>query len=247
MQTANPALSIETYTDRGYVNLGNTMTISGVVTKTAILLLIAFITASWTWLKFYKTGDASAVTGWMTAGIIGGLILAIATAFKPAWSAITAPSYALFEGFFIGGLSAIMETSYPGIAAQASILTFGTLFAMLGAYQSGWIRATEKFKLGIMAATGGIALVYIISMVLSFFSISVPFIYGNGIAGIGFSLFVVGIAALNFVLDFDFIENAARRNLPKYMEWYSGFALLVTVIWLYIEFLRLIAKLRSRD
>lgn len=248
MQTSNPALSSDTFTRFGYIDVTNSMTMQGVVNKTAILLLLALITAGWTWVQFYKGGaNVDVVTPWMMGGVIGGFILAMVTAFKPVWSAITAPIYAVMEGFFIGGLSAMLENSFPGIVIQASVLTFGTLFAMLAAYRSGFIRATENFKLGIAAATGGIAILYLATMVLGFFHINVPFIYGNGMAGIGFSLVVVVIAALNFVLDFDFIESAVRRGAPKYMEWYSGFALMVTLIWLYIEFLRLLAKLRSRD
>lgn len=249
MRTSNPTLTDSTFANSGYVRTaGETMTMQGTVIKTGLLLLIVLLTAAWTWVKFYKTGgNAQALTPWMMGGALGGFALALATVFKPTWASITSPIYALMQGLFIGGLSALMEASFPGIVIQATLLTFGTLFAMLGAYQTGLIRATEGFKLGIVAATGGIALVYIISLVLSFFNIQVPFIYGNGWAGIGFSLFVVVIAALNFVLDFDFIEQGARRGAPKYMEWYGAFALMVTLIWLYVEILRLLSKMRSRD
>ncbi len=247
MRTSNPTLTDNTFSSAGYVNPSEAMTMQGTVVKTAILLLVALLSAGWTWVKFYKTGghDAAAITPWIYGGAIGGFILALATVFKPTWSAATAPLYALLEGFFIGGISAVMELAYPGIVIQATILTFGTMLAMLAAYQSGWIRATENFKLGVVAATGGIALVYVATLILSFFNIQIPFIYGNGWMGIGFSLFVVGIAALNFVLDFDFIEQSAKRGAPKYMEWYASFALMVTLIWLYIEILRLLSKVRS--
>jgi uncharacterized YccA/Bax inhibitor family protein len=248
MRTANPTLIDDNYTSRGYIPVAKAMTIQGVIIKSAVLLLLVLLSAAWTWSQFVKSGgEASSVSTWMTVGAIGGLILAFATVFKPAWSAITAPIYAVLEGFVIGGLSALMEQAFPGIVMQATLLTFGTLAAMLAVYQSGLIRVTEGFKMGIMAATGGIAIAYLISWILSFFNIQVPFIYGNGIGSILFSLFVVIVAALNFVLDFDFIEKGARRGIPKYMEWYSGFALMVTLIWLYIEFLRLLAKMRSRD
>lgn len=248
MRTSNPALTLETFNGFSWVDRSNSMTMQGTVTKTAILLLLALLSAAWTWVGFFKAGgDAAAVTPWMMGGAIGGLVFALATSFKPAWSSITAPAYAVLEGLFIGGLSAMMELSFPGIVMQATLLTFGTLFAMLAAYQMGLVRATENFKLGILAATGGIGIVYLVTMVLGFFNISVPFIYGSGIAGIGFSLFVVVVAALNFVLDFDFIEQAAKKGAPKYMEWYGGFALMVTLIWLYVEFLRLLSKMRSRD
>lgn len=248
MRTSNPALSTDVFSRGGYVSETDEMTMNGVVVKTSLLLLVVLLSAGWTWVQFYKTGgNAAAMSPWMIGGAIGGLILALVTAFKPAWSAVTAPLYALVEGVFIGGLSAIMEASFPGIVIQATMLTFGTMLSMLAAYSSGFIRATENFKLGVVAATGGIAIVYLVTMALSFFHIQVPFIYGNGWAGIGFSLFVVVIAALNFILDFDFIEQAVRRGVPKYMEWYAGFALLVTLVWLYVEFLRLLSKLRGRD
>lgn len=247
MQSSNPVLSTNAFSGYRYGEERQTMTMQGVVIKTSILLLLVLFSAAWVWTKFYQSGGNSAVvTPWMIGGAIGGFVLALVTTFKPAWAMVTSPFYALLQGLFIGGLSATFESAYPGIVVQATTLTFGTFIAMLLAYQSGFIRATENFKLGVIAATGGIALVYIVSMVLSFFSINVPFINGGGWFGIGFSLFVVVIAALNFVLDFDFIEKAAKKGAPKYMEWYAGFALMVTLIWLYVEFLRLLSKLREQ-
>jgi uncharacterized YccA/Bax inhibitor family protein len=205
------------------------------------------LSAGYTWMKFYQSGgQAASVSLLMLVGIIGGLILAIATAIKQDWAPVTTPFYALFEGLFVGGISAMLDASFPGIVIQAAGLTFGTLASMLFLYQSGIIKATEGFKMGIFAATGGIAIVYLVTFILSFFGIYVPAIYGNGWMGIGFSLFVVAIAALNFIIDFDFIEQGARRGAPKYMEWYGAFALLVTLIWLYVEFLRLLSKLKER-
>lgn len=247
MRTSNPALTENAFRRYGEISASGVMTMQGVILKTLLLLLIVLFSAGWTWVKFYKAGgNAAVITPWMFGGAIGGLILALTTVFKQTWAPATAPLYALCQGFFVGGLSAIMEVSFPGIVIQATLLTFGTMIAMLLAYQSGLIRATENFKLGIVAATGGIALVYLTTIVLSFFHIQVPFIYGGGWMGIGFSLFVVVIAALNFILDFDFIEQAAKRGAPKYMEWYASFALMVTLIWLYVEFLRLLSKLRER-
>jgi len=184
---------------------------------------------------------------YILGGAIGGLVFAIATIFKKEWAPVTAPMYALTEGFFLGAISAIFEHRFPGIVMQAVMLTFGTLFALLFAYRSGLIKATENFKLGVVAATGGIALVYLASIVLSFFDIRVPFIHESGVIGIGFSLFVVVIAALNLVLDFDFIESGVEQKAPKYMEWYGAFGLMVTLVWLYVEFLRLLSKLQSRN
>lgn len=172
--------------------------------------------------------------------------MALVTVFKKTWSPVTAPVYALLEGLFIGGFSAMLELQFPGIAMQAAGLTFGTLFCLLLAYKFGMIRVSENFKLGVFAATGGIMLVYLVSMVLGFFGTTIPYIHGSGAIGIGFSLLVVGIAAMNLVLDFDFIETGVQRGAPKYMEWYGAFGLMVTLIWLYIEMLRLLAKLRSR-
>ncbi len=183
----------------------------------------------------------------MTIGAIGGLIAGLVTVFKPQWASVTAPIYAVLEGLFVGGMSSMAEAQYPGIAIQAVGLTFGTCLAMLLAYSSGLIKVSEKFKLGVVAATGGIALVYLVSIILGFFGVSMPYIYGNGLIGIGFSVLVVGIAALNLVLDFDLIETGAHSGFPRYMEWYAAFGLMVTLIWLYIEILRLLMKLRSRE
>jgi uncharacterized YccA/Bax inhibitor family protein len=154
----------------------------------------------------------------------------------------------LLEGFVLGGVSATVESipRFQGIAIEAVALTFGTLFCMLLAYRSGLIRATEKFKVGVFAATGAIGLFYLVTMVLGFFHVQVPLVYGSGIIGIGFSLVVVVIAALNLILDFDFIEQGAMRGAPKYMEWYGAFGLMVTLVWLYLEILRLLTKLRDR-
>ena len=178
--------------------------------------------------------------------MLGGFILALVTIFKHQWAKFTVPAYALMQGLALGGISKYFESMYPGIVNQAVMLTFGTLGALLLAYRSGLIKATENFKLGIVAATGGIAFVYMISWILSWFSISVPVIHSNSNMGILFSIGVVIIAALNLVLDFDFIEEGSEKGAPKYMEWYGAFGLLVTLIWLYLEILRLLAKLSSR-
>jgi len=183
----------------------------------------------------------------MGLGFILGLIMAFITCFKPAWSPTTAPIYCLFEGLFLGGFSAFINAAYPGIPLLAVSLTFGILFSLLMAYKSGWIQATENFKLGVVAATGGIFLVYLVSFILSFFGGGIPFIHSSGLIGIIFSFFVVGIASLNLVLDFDFIEQGSEDGAPRYMEWYAAFGLMVTLIWLYIEIVRLLVKLRSRD
>lgn len=266
MRTSNPALNAETFARFGEVTQADrTMTVQGTINKTAVLLVLLLCTAAYVWSGFYElvhqyaadqragtirsaAQSAFAATQlYIWGGAIVGLIFALITCFKPTWAPVTAPLYALAEGLFIGGISAIFEAMMPGIVLQAVGLTFGTLAALLLAYKSGLVRATEKFKTGVMAATGAIFLVYLATWILSFFSISIPYIHGNGLVGIGFSLFVVVIAALNLVLDFDFIEQGARQGAPKYMEWYGGFGLMVTLVWLYIEILILLSKLRGRD
>lgn len=248
MRSSNPALQENTFANFGATrDITNQMTVTGTIGKTVVLLLCSLLTAGWIWMKFYDSGaNVAVIQPYLWLGIIGGLILAIVTVFKKEWAPVTSVFYALLEGLVLGGLSAIFELQFQGIVIQAVGCTFGTLALMLFAYQTGIIKATEKFKLGVFAATGGIALVYIVALVLSFFGISVPFIFGNGLFGILFSVFVVTIAALNLVIDFDFIEQGAQRGAPKYMEWYGAFAIMVTLIWLYIEFLRLLSKLRSR-
>jgi uncharacterized YccA/Bax inhibitor family protein len=254
IKTSNPALGDKTFTDLaqagqlGDIAAAGRMTLSGTVNKTGILLLCSIATAAWTWrLYLQSAGDATAVSGVMIGGLIGGFIVAMITIFKKEWAPITAPIYALLEGLALGGLSAIFETRYPGIGIQAVSLTFGTLAVLLLAYTSGWIKVTDKLRLGIVAATGGIAVFYLLEMLLSFFHIYFTSINGNGLIGIGFSLVVVVIASLNLVLDFDFIEQGVQRGAPKYMEWYGAFGIIVTLVWLYLEILRLLSKMRSRN
>jgi uncharacterized YccA/Bax inhibitor family protein len=208
------------------------------------MLALVLITAGWTWNQFYVTQNPAAVAPYMWVGLIGGLILALVTVFKKTWAPITAPIYALLEGLALGGISAVFEARFPGIVLQAVGLTFGTLAALLVAYRSGLIKVTDNFRLGVVAATGGIFVVYLVDMVLRFFGVNIPFIHEGGMIGIGFSIFVVIIAALNLVLDFDFIESGVSARAPKYMEWFGAFALMVTLIWLYLEILRLLAKTR---
>ncbi len=248
MRTGNPALSNTTFTGVGRVaRAEETMSIQGAANKALLLLLCVFITASWTWSLFFKTGTPQAVAPLMMVGVIAGFVVALVTIFKPAWAGVTGPIYALLEGLVIGGISSFAESQYPGVVVQAVGLTFGTCLVLLIAYKTGLIRASENFKLGVVAATGGIALFYLVSLLLGFFGVRIPLVFGSGPVGIIFSLVVVTIAALNLVLDFDFIEQGAMRGAPKYMEWYGAFALMVTLIWLYLEILRLLMKLRSRD
>ena len=242
LRSGNPALNTKTFSGFDMTTEAS-MTIMGTVHKTALGLLLLMSTALFTWNM--PAGDPRA-TGLMIVGMIGGLIVAIVTIFKNHLAKYTVPAYALLEGLALGGISKFFEVMYPGIVNQAVMLTFGTLGALLLAYRSGLIKATENFKLGIVAATGGIFFVYLISWILSWFSVSVPMIHSNSNMSILFSIGVVVIAALNLVLDFDFIEEGSEKGAPKYMEWYGAFGLLVTLIWLYLEILRLLAKLSSR-
>lgn len=253
MKTSNPALSSKTFQNLadsqygGALDVSARMTLSGTVNKTGLLLVFAMATAAWTWHLFVQSRNMADVAPYLILGGIGGFIVAMVTVFKKEWSPLTAPMYALLEGLVLGGLSAAFEFRYPGIGIEAVALTFGTLFVLLLAYSSGLIKVTDKFRLGIVAATGGIMLFYLLEIVLGFFGVRFLAINGSGMIGILFSLFIVAIAALNLVLDFDFIEQGVSYGAPKYMEWYGAFGIMVTLVWLYLEILRLLAKMRSRN
>jgi len=250
MRSGNPALKPSTFLDLGTGTVtdvrGGAMTLNGTVNRTAMLLVLTLAGALYTWNIFF-TGGAANLMPYVLVGGLGGFVVAMATIFKKTWAPITAPLYAVLEGLFIGAMSAIFEQRHPGIVIQATALTFGTLAALLIAYRSGLIKATENFKLGVAAATGGIALVYLANIVMGFFGHAIPMVNGGGAIGIGFSAVVVVVAALNLVLDFSFIEDGVAKGAPKYMEWYAAFSLLVTLVWLYLEILRLMSKLQSRN
>ena len=255
MRSGNPALKESTFLDLGSGTLvqGDTgaMTLNGTVNKTAFLLVLTLAGALFSWSQCsaaMAAGNPGAIMPYVWGGAIGGFIVALVTIFKKAWSPYTAPVYAALEGLFLGAVSAMFELRFPGIVMQAVGLTFGTLAALLMAYRSGLIKATENFKLGVFAATGGIALLYLVNIGMRAFGFGgMGFIHDSGLIGIAFSGFVVVIAALNLVLDFDFIENGVEKGAPKYMEWYAAFGLLVTLVWLYLEILRLLSKLQSRN
>lgn len=250
LRTSNPVLREKTF--QGLTATGEPMTINGTIARTGLLLVLMLITGAWTWNRF--TGAAAggdlaagfaAVSPFLWGGLIVGLVLAIASAFKPNWTPITAPLYAIAEGTFLGAISAMFEVRYPGIVVQAILASVGVLAVMLVLYRTGVIKVTQKFRMGVMAATGGILLLYLAQWVLTAFtSHSMGFINSGGTWGILFSVFVVCIAALNLVLDFDLIERANAQGAPKYMEWYCAFALMVTLVWLYLELLRLLGNLR---
>ncbi len=243
MRSGNPFLGDKSFdlVDRGEAR----MTLMGTVNKTAILLALTLISALWVWNKYYELQDPAAIMPLMWIGIIGGLVLALITTFAKKAAPFTAPAYALLEGLALGGISAFYETRYPGIVIQGVGLTFGTLACLLLAYRTGLVKATENFKLGVVAATGAIALLYVVNLVMGMFGHSMGFIHEGGTIGILFSLVVVTVAALNLVLDFDFIEQGVAAGSPKYMEWFGAFGLLVTLVWLYLEMLRLLSKLRK--
>jgi uncharacterized YccA/Bax inhibitor family protein len=259
MRTANPLLNEKTFPPPlpGAARWGataGTMTIGGTVNKCFFLVVLAMLTSAVPLTAYWRTipegggiGSPAVVMPWMIAGALGGLLTAFVLAFKVTWAPFLAPAYALLEGLFLGGISVLFEARFAGIVLQAVFLTVGTLVALLLAYRAKLIRVTENFRLGVFAATGGIALIYLATFVLGLFGVSIPYIHQSGIVGIGFSLFVVVIASLNLVLDFDFIERGAEAGAPKHMEWFAAFGLMVTLVWLYVEFLRLLSKLRSRD
>jgi uncharacterized YccA/Bax inhibitor family protein len=252
MRTANPALSSKSFggfaRPRGGLQsdvVPATMTIQGTVNKSLLLLAMVVGAAALPW--WLMASDPSAAMPLVWLGALAGFITAMVTIFKQSWSPVTSPIYAVCEGLFLGGISALFEARFPGIVFQAMALTFGVLGVLLVVYKTGAIKATENFRLGVVAATGAIALVYLVTFVMRMFGFDVGFMHSSGWLGIGISMVVVVVAALNLVLDFDFIEKGAESGAPKYMEWYGAFGLLVTLVWLYIEILHLLAKLQGRD
>ena len=274
LRSSNPILRGSAFRNVPAVTTGEPMTINGTIARTGLLIVLALITGAWTWHRFMLAAAAAgglsagaAVTGslpmgmtatagmaaglaavspFMWGGIIIGLVLALAGTFKPNWSPVAAPLYAIAEGTALGGISAMFNVQYHGIVVQAILATVGVLVVMLALYRTGVIKVTNKFRMGVMAATGGILLLYLASWLLGMFThVNMAFVYGGGgMFGVIFSLFVVCIAALNLVLDFDLIDRASQARLPKYMEWYGALALMVTLVWLYIQMLQLLASSR---
>jgi len=263
-RTGNPALNEEIFTEN---RDGTVMTLEGTATKTLILLVLVIVAAAFTWTStahllnyndvaiVQQQGQINSLThvpgqvwGFVLGGCLIGFVVALVIIFNPPLSPYLAPIYALLEGVCLGAWSQVFEYMYPGIVVQALGITFGTLFTLLLAYRLRLVQATENFKLAVIAATGGICIVYLFDLCLGLFAgVHVPFVHETGVGGIIFSLFVVVIAAANLVLDFDFIETGVNNKAAKYMEWYSAFGLLVTLVWLYLEIVRLLAKLRSKD
>ena len=255
MRSGNPALKENTFLDLGSGTLvqgdAGAMSLNGTVNRTALLLVVTLVGALFSWSQFtgaMAAGNPGAIMPYVWGGAIGGFVVALVTIFKKEWSPFTAPLYAALEGLFLGAVSGMFELRFPGIVLQAVGLTFGTLAALLMAYRSGLIKATENFKLGVVAATGAIALLYLVNIGMRLFGFGgMAFIHESSTIGILFSVGVVIVAALNLVLDFDFIEQGVEHGAPKYMEWYAAFGLLVTLVWLYLEILRLLSKLQSRN
>ncbi|HEY1050092.1 MAG TPA: Bax inhibitor-1/YccA family protein [Prosthecobacter sp.] len=248
MRTTNPTLNDSVFErSRTGVAADGVMTLNGTVVKTAILTLLLVTSASWSWKLYGSPQQPSWMGSALTLGWILPLGLALVIGFVPKLAGALAPMYALSKGVIVGIISAAYNAQFQGIVLTAVLLTCGILFALLAVYATGMIKPSENFKLGIIAATGGIFIFYLVTLVLGMFGIHIPGVFDNGWIGIAFSGFVVVLAALNLVLDFDFIENGCASGAPKHMEWYAAFGLLVTLVWLYLEILRLLAKLRSRD
>ena len=244
MRTANPALKEGTFTGIRAAAGEAAMTLQGTATKSMLLLLLTVFAASFTW-RAVASGNVTILMPAALIGGLGGFIVAMITIFKPNVSPYTAPIYAVLEGLLLGAISSLYNARWAGLPLQAVGLTFGVFMAMLIVYRLGLVRATEKFRLGVVAATGGIAIMYLLSFVLGFFGVQMNFLRDSSPLSIGISVVIVVVAALNLVLDFDFIERGVSYRAPKYMEWYGAFGLLVTLVWLYLEILYLLARLRA--
>jgi uncharacterized YccA/Bax inhibitor family protein len=243
---ANPTLTEKSFIRAAQDGVGSVpMTVQGTVNK--IIMLGGIVLVSAFAGAMLIIANPTLLMPAMIGGAIGGMIIALVLAFKQHLAPTLAPIYAVIEGVFVGAITLFFDSMYPGIALSAVLLTFAILSAMVGLYKAGVIKATPTFKRIVFSATAGIALFYVISMVLRLFGIQMPLIYDSGMFGIGFSLFVVGLAAMNLVLDLDRIEEGAAYGAPKYMEWYCAFGMIVTIVWLYLEILRLLAKISSRD
>lgn len=241
-RTSNPAFKDEYF--RATAAAGNVMTVQGTINKIAFLMLLVITAGSFTWKMVYE--QVASVQSLMYLGIFGGLITALITIFSPKNARFTAPIYAVFEGLTLGGISALFQMAYQGIVLNAIMLTLATLFGMLFLYRTGIIQPTERFRAGVLSATMGVCFAYMFSFILSMFGLTTP-IHSSGAVGIIISLVVVTIAALNLILDFDMIYKGAQSGAPQHMEWYGAFGLLVTLVWLYLELLRLLAAFQSRD
>jgi uncharacterized YccA/Bax inhibitor family protein len=246
-KSGNPVLNEKAFNTSVDWQQTEVMTEKGTLNKFGLMMILLFASASFTWKAASEGKDVGA---WLIASLIIGFITGLVLTFKKQWGSFLAPIYALAEGIFLGGISSYFNYAFaktaPGLIMQAVLLTFGVVIAMFALYRFGVIKATERFKSVVLVATAGIAIFYALSMILRLFHITMPLIHESTTLGIVFSLVVVGIAALNLILDFDFIEQGSKNGMPKYMEWYGAFGLLVTIVWLYLEILRLLAKFADR-
>jgi len=245
-RSSNPVMSDSIFNRAVTTSGSGTMTINGTLNKIGILILLVLAAASFTWSKV--TGaDPAGAQAYVIGGAIGGFILALITVFSPKSSGVTAPIYAILEGLFLGGISALINQQYSGIVFQAVLLTIGVLFTMLFLYRSGRLRATPRLRRGVIMATGAVFFSYLISWILGMFGLGFGYMHSNGPLGILINLVIIGVAAFNLILDFDFIEKGSQAAAPKYFEWYGAFGLMVTLIWLYIEILRLLSRFAGRN
>jgi len=247
IKSGNPGLNDRTFSGLPRPALASErMTLQGTIHKSFLLLVVLMVAALWPWSQFLATGNPGVVLLPVMVGAIGGLVLALIISFRPMTAPYLAVPYAALEGLVIGGISAVLEKKYPGIAIQATALTFAVLAVLLLAYSTGLIQVTQRFRAIVVGATGAIFLLYLVTMVLNLFHVATPFMYDSSALSIGLSLIIVGVAALNLVLDFDLIQSGVAQGAPRFMEWYGAFGLLVTLVWLYMEILRLLSKLRQR-
>ena len=246
-RSGNPGLNDRTFASLPRPALADErMSLQGTINKSFLMLVVLMAAALWPWSQYLSSGNPAVVAAPLLIGTIAGFILALIISFKATLAPYLALPYAACEGLAMGAFSALLERRYPGIAIQAVALTFGVLASMLLAYRAGWIRVTQRFRAIVVGATGAIMLLYLVSMVLGFFHVSVPFLYSSSPLSLGISLVIIAIAALNLALDFDMIESGVAQGVPRYMEWYGAFGLLVTLVWLYLEILRFLAKARQR-
>ena len=255
LNSSNPTLSEKIF-NRAHSQeqeLNGTMTVRGTMNKFGFLLIMILAGAAYTWNQYMSALNPSSVFTLMWVGLLGGFVTALVISFKPKWAPYLAPVYGLLEGLFLGAISVVIneqfKESYPGIVMQAVGLTFGTAIAMFLLYNFRIIKATEKFKSIMLTAVMGVAIFYLIYWVGGMFGLEMPFMsWNNGSwLSIGITLVVIAIAALTLILDFDMIEKGAESGAPKYMEWYGAFGLAVTIIWLYIQMLKLLSQIASRD
>ncbi|MES2646820.1 MAG: Bax inhibitor-1/YccA family protein [Bacteroidota bacterium] len=247
-KSSNPALSEKVFNTIHLTDASQAMTVRGTMNKLGLMMIFLMAGAFYTWTGFFKGQNVQPM---LLIGAIGGFVVAIVMAFKKEWAPYLAPAYAILEGLFLGAISAMFSFAFadkmPNIITNAVGLTIGTGVAMFLLYNFRIIQATERFKSVVFTATAGIAIFYLITMVLRMFGVNMPFMHDSSPLGIGISLFIVVIAALNLIMDFDMIEKGAAQGAPKYMEWYGAFGLVVTLVWLYLEILRLLSRFASKD